>query len=112
MKNDVYNAQIKDLEDKIPITTNLATNIALNAKINDVKHKIPSITNLGTITAFSAVEKKMYNVSNLVKKTDYNTKINEIEKKTTDHDHDQYVTIQEFHKLTAENFASRLAQAN
>ena len=54
----------------------------------------------------------MSNVSNLVKKTDYNTKINEIEKKTTDHDHDQYVTIQEFHKLTAENFASRLAQAN
>ena len=54
----------------------------------------------------------MSNVSNLVKKTDYNTKINEIAKKTTDYDHDQYVIIQEFHKLTSENFASRLAQAN
>ena len=46
------------------------------------------------------------------KKTDYNTKINEIEKKITDHDHDKYITTPEFNKLTAENFAARLAQAN
>ena len=51
-------------------------------------------------------------VSNLVKKTDYSTKISEIEKKITDHDHDIYVTTPEFNKLTAENFAARLAQAN
>ena len=36
-----------------------------------------------------------------LKKTDYNTKINEIEKKTTDHNRGEYIT-QEFHKLTAE----------
>ena len=30
---------------------------------------------------------KTINTSNLVKKTDYNTKINELEKKTIDHDH-------------------------
>ena len=40
-----------------------------------------------------------------------NTKINEIEKKITD-DHDKYITTQKFNKLTSENFASRLAQAN
>ena len=31
----------------------------------------------------------------------------------TDHDHsNKSITIQEFHKLTAQNFASRIAQAN
>ena len=48
----------------------------------------------------------------LVKKTDYNTKINEIEKKSTDHDHDKYITTQEFNKLTSDNFTVRLTQAN
>ena len=40
-----------------------------------------SITNLATTTALTAVENKIPNVNNLVKKTDYNTKINEIVKK-------------------------------
>ena len=40
--------------------------------------------------------------SDLVKKkTDYNAKINEIKNKIiTDHDHDKYITTQEFNKLT------------
>ena len=34
------------------------------------------------------------------KKADYNTKISEIENKiTTDHNHDTYITTQEFNKL-------------
>ena len=33
-KKDVYNAKIKDIEDKIPNNTNLATNTSLNAKNN------------------------------------------------------------------------------
>ena len=44
----MYNAKIKDIEDKIPGITNLATNTALNAKINEVKNGIPNITNLAT----------------------------------------------------------------
>ena len=49
----------------------------------------------------------------MVKKTDYNTKINEIDYKIIiDHDHDKYINTQEFNKLTLENFAARLAQAN
>ena len=46
------------------------------------------------------------------KKNDYNTKVNKIEKKITDYDHDKYITTQEFNKLTAENSTARLAQAN
>ena len=32
--------------------------------------------------------------SNLVEKTGYNTKLNEIEKKITDHDHARYIPTQ------------------
>ena len=107
-----YNAKIKHVEDKIPDITNLATKTTLNAKINEVKGEIPTITNLATNNALTAVENKIPTISTLVKKTDYNTKINEIEKKITDHSHDKYITTPEFNKLTAENFAARLAQAN
>ena len=42
----------------------------------------------------------------------YNTRIFEIENKILDHDHDKFITTQEFSKLTADSFAARLAQAN
>ena len=45
-----------------------------------------------------------------LKKTDYNTKINE--RKIIDHDHDKYITTEEFSKLTSDTFTARLAQAN
>ena len=52
---------------------------------------------------------KICSVSNLVKKTDYNTNISELEKKLTDHKYGKYITTSELNKLTAENFAARLA---
>ena len=48
VKKDVYNAKIKDIEDKIPDITYLVTSMTLIAKINEAKNKIPSITNLVT----------------------------------------------------------------
>ena len=48
----------------------------------------------------------------MVTKTDYNTKISDIEKKLTDHNHDKHITTPEFNRLTKENFRTRLAQAN
>ena len=56
------------------------------------------------------MKKKLPSVSNLVKKTDSDTKISELEKKLTDHKHDGYITTPKFNKLTAENFAARLPQ--
>ena len=53
VKKDLYNAKIKNIEDKIPDITNLPT----------------------TTTALTAVENKIPNVSTLVKKTDYITKL-------------------------------------
>ena len=45
-KNDLSNAKIKYINDKIPYITNLATKAALDAKINKVNSEIPSITRL------------------------------------------------------------------
>ena len=39
-------------------------------------------------TALTTVENKIPNVSNLVEKVDYDTKITETEKKLSDHNHD------------------------
>ena len=107
----IYDAEKSDLEKEISDTGGLIKKIDYNAKITEIEGKIPSISGLATTTALTAVENKIPDVSNLVKKTDYNTKINEIEKKITDHDHDKYITTPEFNKLTAEDFAARLAQA-
>ena len=38
------NAKIKDIEERIPVFTKLATNTAPDAKIHEVKNKIPNIT--------------------------------------------------------------------
>ena len=52
----------------------------------------------------------MYNVSNLVKNELEN---NELEKKiTNDHDHDKYITTQQFDNLTSEHFSARLTEVN
>ena len=37
VKKDAYSAKIKNIEDKIPDITNVATKSTLNAKINEVK---------------------------------------------------------------------------
>ena len=90
----------------------LLTYASLNAKINEVKGVISNITNLATTAAFTAVENKIPNVSNFIKKTDYDTKFSEIEKQITGHNHDKYLTSPEFDKITAEIFDLRLKREN
>ena len=48
---------------------------------------------------------KTTDTSNLAQKDYYNTKTSEIEKKILDQNHDEYTNIQEFNKLTSDNFA-------
>ena len=43
-KKDVYDTKIKNIENKKPDITNLATNASLNFKINEVKGEIPNVT--------------------------------------------------------------------
>ena len=67
VKKTEYNAKIKNIEDKLPDITNLATKTILNTKINEVEAEIPSISGLASTSALTAVENKIRNVSNLVK---------------------------------------------
>ena len=46
------------------------------------------------------------------KKTDHNTQISETENEISDLDHDEYITTQEFNRLTSGSFTVRLSQAN
>ena len=81
LQND-FKAKIKNIEDKIPDITNLATNTTFNVEINQVKNKIPNIKNLATTT----------------------TVLTTVENEKPDQN--KYTLLE----LTAESFASRLAQ--
>ena len=108
VKKTDYNSKITEIENKIPDISSLATKTALTT----VENKIPSIANLATTTALTTVDNKIPSISGLVKKTDYNTKITDIENKINNHNHDKYVATSEFNTLAANIFNTRLAQAN
>ena len=81
-------------------------------KLTELENNIPDVSSLATKSALTAVENKMPNVSSLVKKTNYDTKISELKKKLTDHNHDNYINTAEFNTLVADIFNARLVQAN
>ena len=60
----------------------------------------------------TTVENKIPSISGLVKKTEYNTKITDIENKLNNHNHDKYVASSELNTLVANVFNARLAQAH
>ena len=105
VKKTDYNTKISELKDKILDISGLATKTALTT----LENKIPGITNLATKTALTAVENKNPSITS---KTDYNTKITDIENKLTNHNHDKYVATSEFNTLAANVFNTRLVQAN
>ena len=73
-------------------------------KITEVEGQIHVVSSLATKTALTTVGNKIPDVSSRVNKTDYNTKITEIEKKFINHDHDKYITNPEFNTLAADVF--------
>ena len=80
VKKYIYNTKVKNIEDKVPSDTNLATKVSLNVKINEL-------------------EGETRRISNLIKQADIK-QINKIEKKMTDHNHDKYIATAEFKTLT------------
>ena len=92
VEKDVYNAKIKDIEDKMLDNTNLATNSVLNAKVNEFKNEIPNITNLVTASILTALKNNIRNVSDLVKKADYYAEIKDVKEKVfTASDYDKFM---------------------
>ena len=107
LKKVVYNAKIKNIQDKIPDITNLDTNTTLNgnAEINEVKNEIPSITNLATTAALNAkindVKNEIPNITNLATTTAFTG----VENKKLDNS--KYIITSKF---TAETIVARLAE--
>ena len=99
LKTD-YNADKTELENKIPNISYLATKAALTT----IENKIPNISNPATKAALNTIENKIPDVTNLVKKSDYDTKIKDIENK--------YITTTEFNKLASDAVNARIVQAN
>ena len=69
-------------------------------------------SNLVTKAALNTVENKIPDVTNLVKKIDYTTKVTEIENKLNNHNHNKYIDTSEFNKLAVDVFNARLTPAN
>ena len=63
------------VENKIPDVISLVKKTDFNANIMEVEGKIPSITGLATNSALTAVGNKVPDVSGLVRKTDFDAKI-------------------------------------
>ena len=82
-----------------------------NVVKNDVVKKTEYDKLVGKVdnSALIAVENKTPDVCILVKKTDYNRKISDIEKKIIDHNHDKYITTPEFNTLAVDVFNAKLA---
>ena len=93
-KNDL--AHLKSEVDKLDIGNFETTPVDLSKLINVVKNDVVKKTE------YDELDKKVNatettDANNLVKKADYNRKINKIEKQNADHDHSsKYIITQEF----------------
>ena len=85
-----YQTDKTQLENKIPNVTDFVKKV----KLTELENKIPGISNLASKTTLTTVENKIPDVSNLVKKTGYNTKVTEIEKTLSDHNHENILQLQ------------------
>ena len=96
-----------DVDKLVPVPVDLS-------KLNDrVKKEVVKKTEYNELVKkVNAI--KTTDTRNLLRKTDYDKKISEIQKNKknpTDYDHSNRYTTQELNNLTVENFAARLAQA-
>ena len=91
------------LEKKIPDVTNLVK----KTKLTELGNKISNVSSLATKAALIVVERKIPDVSSLVEKTNYDTKVSELEKKLAGHNHDKHITTAEFNTLGTDVFNAR-----
>ena len=86
-------------------TNQLVIKTNYNAKIYEIKDEIPTITGLAATASLNAVENKILKVSDLVKKkTDYDAKIKEIERK--------HFTTSDYNKFTHNIIDAKIKQKN
>ena len=110
--NNIDTSDFKYQTDKTELEKKIAdvSNLVKNTKLTELENKIPDVSSLARKS--TAVENKIPSVINLVKKTEYNTKITDIENKLNNHNHDKYITTPEFNTLATDVFNAKLTQAN
>ena len=96
VKKTDYNTKVTEIEGKITDISNLATKttltsvenkipnisrLATKTELTTVENKIPDISNLAPKTALTNLSNAVPDISTLIKKSDYDTKIREIENK-------------------------------
>ena len=90
----VIEKKIDDADKKMLDTNELVKKADFNAKISKMQDEIPNITVLATTSALHFVESKITDlVSVLVKQTDYDTRISDIDNKYfTTFDHNEFTS--------------------
>ena len=85
VKKTDYNTKITEIEGKIPDITNLATKtadrLATKAELTAIENKIPDVSKFTTKTVLTNLSNMVPDISTLIKKSEYDTKIAEIENK-------------------------------
>ena len=103
-KNDTDKSDLEkkfnDADKKYLILVGLLKKTAYNDKITEIEGNIPSIT--GYYCCINCSWKKIPNINNLVKKTDYDAKISGIESK--------YFTLADCHKFTSQTLDANVKQ--
>ena len=77
-----------------------------------IKTKVVKKTEFDEFDEIKKVNDIKTDTSDLVEKNWLTQSLMKSKKKDTDHDHGIYIITQELNKLTADNFAARLKQAN
>ena len=95
-----YQTNKAKLQKEIPDVTD----VVKKTRLTELKNKISEVSGLATNSALPAVENKIPDVGSLVKETNYDKKISELEKKLTDHSRDKSITNPEFNTLAARIF--------
>ena len=90
-----YDTDETKLENKISNVTDFIK----KTKLTELENKIPEINNLATKIALTTVENKIPDVNNLLKKTEYNTKVADIENKLNNYNHDKCIDTSDFLKM-------------
>ena len=85
------------------------TDFVKKTKLTELESKVQDVSSLATKTALTTAENKISDVRSLVKKANYDTKISDLEKKLSDHNHDKCITTPEFNTLTADYFICKIS---
>ena len=101
VKNDVYNKSVKNVN--AIDTRGLVTKTDYD-KITDIEDKTLTITGLATTATLNAVKNEISNISNTVRKTDYDAETPDIDGK--------YFTMSDYNKFTNDILDAKIKKNN